>query len=65
MRTDTHKEWTDAFRESFPEEVRPAEGGWEAVAGRMRRAAARVSAVSPDCVTMTHRVLGVTSTSGS
>lgn len=41
MRTDTHKEWTDAFRESFPEEVRPAEGGWEAVAGRMRRAAAR------------------------
>lgn len=41
MRTDTHKEWTDAFRESFPEEVRPTEGGWEAVAGRMRRAAAR------------------------
>ena len=41
MRTDTHKEWTDAFRESFPEEVRPADGGWEAVAGRVRRAAAR------------------------
>jgi len=41
MRTDTHKEWTDAFRESFPEEVRPSEGGWEAVAGRLRRAAAR------------------------
>ena len=41
MRTDTQKEWTDAFRESFPEEVRPADGGWEAVAGRLRRAAAR------------------------
>ena len=41
MRTDTHKEWTDYFREGFPEEVRPAEGGWEAVAGRLRRAAAR------------------------
>ena len=37
MRTDTQKEWTDAF----PEEVRPADGGWEAVAGRLRRAAAR------------------------
>ena len=41
MRTDTQKEWTDAFRESFPEEVRPADGGWEVVAGRLRRAAAR------------------------
>lgn len=41
MRTDTHKDWTDALRESFPQEVRPADGGWEAVAGRMRRAAAR------------------------
>lgn len=41
MRTDTHKEWTDYFREGFPEEVRPADGGWEAVAGRLRRAAAR------------------------
>ena len=41
MRTDTHNEWTDAFRESFPEEVRPADGGWEAVARRVRRAAAR------------------------
>ena len=41
MRTDTQKEGTDAFRESFPEEVRPADGGWEAVAGRLRRAAAR------------------------
>ena len=41
MRTDTQKEWTDAFRESFPEEVRPTDGGWEAVAGRLRRAAAR------------------------
>jgi len=36
-----HKEWTDAFRESFPQEARPAAGGWEAVAGRLRRAAAR------------------------
>ena len=41
MRTDTHKEWTDYFRDGFPEEVRPADGGWEAVAGRMRRAATR------------------------
>lgn len=41
MRTDTHKEWTDYFRDGFPEEVRPADGGWEAVAGRLRRAAAR------------------------
>ncbi len=41
MRTDTQKEWTDAFRESFPEEVRPTDGGWEAVAGRLRRPAAR------------------------
>ena len=41
MKTDTHKDWTDAFRECFPEEVRPADGGWEAVSGRMRRAAAR------------------------
>ena len=41
MKTDNHNDWTDAFRESFPEEARPAAGGWEAVAGRMRRAAAR------------------------
>ena len=41
MKTDTHKDWTDAFRECFPEEVRPADGGWEAVSGRLRRAAAR------------------------
>lgn len=41
MKTDKHNDWTDAFRESFPEEARPAAGGWEAVAGRMRRAAAR------------------------
>ena len=41
MKTDMHKDWTDAFRESFPEEARPAAGGWEAVAGRLRRAAAR------------------------
>ena len=41
MKTDNHNDWTDIFRESFPEEERPAAGGWEAVAGRMRRAAAR------------------------
>ena len=41
MKTDNHNDWTDAFRESFPEEARPEAGGWEAVAGRMRRAAAR------------------------
>ena len=41
MKTDNHNDWTDIFRESFPEEERPATGGWEAVAGRMRRAAAR------------------------
>lgn len=41
MRTDKHNDWTDAFRESFPEEAQPAAGGWEAVSGRMRRAAAR------------------------
>ena len=41
MKTDNHNDWTDAFRESFPEEARPAAGGWEAVAGRMQRAAAR------------------------
>jgi len=41
MKTDNHNDWTDAFRESFPEAERPAAGGWEAVAGRMRRAAAR------------------------
>lgn len=41
MKTDNHNDWTEIFRESFPEEERPAAGGWEAVAGRMRRAAAR------------------------
>lgn len=41
MKTDMHKDWTDAFRESFPQEAMPAAGGWEAVAGRMRRASAR------------------------
>lgn len=41
MKTDNHNDWADAFRESFPEEVRPEAGGWETVAGRMRRAAAR------------------------
>ena len=41
MKTDKHNDWTDAFRESFPQEAQPEAGGWEAVAGRMRRAAAR------------------------
>ena len=41
MKTDNHNDWTDAFRESFPQEAQPEAGGWEAVAGRMRRAAAR------------------------
>ena len=45
MKTDNHNDWADAFRESFPEEVRPEAGGWETVAGRMRRAAARRRAV--------------------
>lgn len=41
MKTDNHNDWTDAFRDSFPQEAQPEAGGWEAVAGRMRRAAAR------------------------
>ena len=45
MKTDNHNDWTDAFRESFPQEAQPEAGGWEAVAGRMRRAAARRRAV--------------------
>ena len=45
MKTDKHNDWTDAFRESFPQEAQPEAGGWEAVAGRMRRAAARRRAI--------------------